>query len=290
MSRWAAAAVAHVEAVSAGRPVDRSLRITLNFHPERLTAHGLSVIEALGWQGVYRSQFETGTSNGGLTARPGGARWQWERHLFGGVYDDAPAGERPKYGALNHRRQGVGGATRFGSAHLRLAEHLLDRATFCFPDSVLWPSRFGTARRFDLTRHADDFLAVDRDDAREQAEGGVLDAYVEAHVHGPLSVREDCEAVVLDPCWRGTPVEEQAAGLGIAVEWHEGRVLTVAELEQHPDYRGPEIVALGRTVSREGRLDARIIGEALSAGAGDADGLKRLWHHVARFGRPAEGR
>lgn len=32
------------------------------------------MIEALAEDGVYRSQFETMTSNGGLTAYPGGAR------------------------------------------------------------------------------------------------------------------------------------------------------------------------------------------------------------------------
>ena len=60
--------------------------------------------------GVYRSQFETGTSNGGLTAHPGGNRWLWEERLFGGAYNDAPVSERPKYGALNHRRRSLGGA------------------------------------------------------------------------------------------------------------------------------------------------------------------------------------
>src|SRR5689334_3856006 len=34
---------------------------------------------------------ETGTSNGGLTAYPGGGRWRWESRMSGGAYDDAPA-------------------------------------------------------------------------------------------------------------------------------------------------------------------------------------------------------
>lgn len=287
-SPWAAAAVAHVEALCQGQPIDRSLRVSLNFHPERITAAGLTVVAALGREGMYRSQFETGTSNGGLTAQPGGDRWRWEQRLFGGIYDDAPAAERPKYGALNHRGQSVGAALRFGSAHLRLAEHVLDRATFCFPDSVFDPSHLGTSRRFDLIRYVEAFAAVDRDDAREQSEGGLLDSYIEAHVHGELSMREDAEAIVLDPCFRGAETEHQAACLGIPVEWHEGRVLTVDELEQHPDYRGPEIVSLGRDISRDGMLDARIVGDALRSGAGTADALKKVWHHVARFGHPSQ--
>jgi hypothetical protein len=52
--------------------MDPTLRVTLNFHPDRLSG-GLLVLEAIGRDGVYRSQFETGTSNGGLTAYRGAA-------------------------------------------------------------------------------------------------------------------------------------------------------------------------------------------------------------------------
>ena len=49
------------------------------------------MLEAIASSGVYRSQFETGTSNGGLTAHPGGDRWRWESAMFGTRYDDAAA-------------------------------------------------------------------------------------------------------------------------------------------------------------------------------------------------------
>lgn len=52
---------------------------------------------------MYRSQFETRISNGGLTACAGGDRDAWEQSLFGGAYQ-APGvlpTERPKYGGLN---------------------------------------------------------------------------------------------------------------------------------------------------------------------------------------------
>ncbi|GIG56598.1 hypothetical protein Lfu02_09700 [Longispora fulva] len=77
-------------------------RITLNFHPDRLLADGRTVAEGLAADGRYRSQFETGVSNGGLTAYPGGERDGWEKRLFGGAYQ-APgvlAAERPTYGVL----------------------------------------------------------------------------------------------------------------------------------------------------------------------------------------------
>jgi hypothetical protein len=67
---------------------DVSPRIVLHFHPGWPFGDG-TVIEAIVSSGVYRSQFETGISNGGLTAHAGGARWRWENQLFTGRYDSA---------------------------------------------------------------------------------------------------------------------------------------------------------------------------------------------------------
>jgi hypothetical protein len=184
------------------------------------------VMEALAVDGVYRSQLVTRTSNGGLTAHLGGDRWRWESRMFGGVYDEGPAEARPVYGALNFRRKRVGGAPRFGSAHLRLAPSTLDRATFCYPDSHLEATHFGVADRMSLIELAE---ADDQDD---------LDDYIEAHVHGLLSLDRDVDAVVLDPSHRGTAVADAAAALPCPVEWHSGFQLAVSELRRHPDYRG----------------------------------------------------
>lgn len=284
---WAQDAVDHVARSAVGRPVDRSLRVTVNFHPDRAT-HGATVLELLRRDGAYRSQFETGTSNGGLTAHPGGARWRWEQRIFGHVYDDAPPTVRPKYGALNHRRRRIGAAPRFGSAHLRLSEKVLDRSTFCFPDSVFDPSDTATADRFDLLRLTEAFDARELTDEIEATEGGLLDDYVEAHVHGPIGLASDVEALVLDPCFRGGAVADQARELGVPVEWHEGRRLPVAVLEQHPAFRGPSTVDVGRRIAKDGYLDALAIGCAAAAGAHDPQDLKRVWHCVARFGSPID--
>jgi len=72
-------ALRHVRARSTGTPLDRALRVTLNFHPER-------VVAALADTGRYVSQFVTGTGNGGLTAFAGGDRWRHRasgRHTCG---------------------------------------------------------------------------------------------------------------------------------------------------------------------------------------------------------------
>lgn len=277
------AAVAHVRARAEGPPVPRDLRVTLNFHPDRLHG-GRTVLERLKADGAYRSQFETGTSNGALSAHPGGARWRWEQRLFGGVYDDAPAAERPKYGALNHRRRSIGAAPRFGSAHLRLAPHALDHATFCFPDSFFDPEHFGTADRMGLIALADAFDARPLSDEIEATEGGLLDDYVEAQVHDVIDLRRDVEAVVLDPCYRDTDIEAHARALGVSVEWHEGFRASVEALRRHPNFRGPHVVALAESIARGGVMDPRILGEAAASGAHDPQLLKRVWHMLARFG------
>lgn len=269
---WARA-LRHVASLSAGPPLDPSLRVTLNFHPDRVSG-GRTVLERLAEDGVYVSQFVTGTSNGGLTAHPGGDRWRWESRIFGGAYDGASAQERPVYGALNFRRSPYGAAPRFGSAHLRLGAEALGRSTFCYPDSFMEPGDFGvvtTGGRVVALAAADD-----RD---------ALDDYVEAQVHRPVRLDRDVEAVVLDPCHEGTETETAAKALPFPVEWHSGFRLSVDELARHPEYRGPAYVELGRALAVGGFLDPLVLGEAARTGAHDAQDLKRVWHLLARFGR-----
>ncbi|MEV1287025.1 DUF3626 domain-containing protein [Micromonospora sp. NPDC049679] len=267
-------ALCHVAALSSGAAVDSTLRVTLNFHPDRLVRER-PILLGLAEDGVYHSQFVTGASNGGLTAYPGGDRWRWESRIFGGAYDDALDHERPVYGALNFRRNPVGGAPRFGSAHFRLTADTLARATFCYPDSVFEPSAFGVAAGMSLIELAD---ADDRD---------ALDDYIEAQVHGSVRLHRHVEALVLDPSYRGTAVEAAAVGLPCPVEWHPGFRLSVAELRCHPDYRGQEYVDLGAEIAVDGHLDPRIIGDAALTGRFDQQALKRVWHYLARFGAPA---
>ncbi|MEV5974068.1 DUF3626 domain-containing protein [Streptomyces sp. NPDC051921] len=259
-------ALAHVSARATGGPLDPSLRVTLNFHP--------TFLGRLADEGVYRSQFVTGTSNGGLTAHPGGDRWRWESRIFGGAYDDAPAHERPVYGALDYRRRPYGAAHRFGSAHLRLTPATLARTTFCYPDSVMEPEDFGVAERMALV-------------ALAEADGlDALDDCVEAHVHGPVEIGRDVEALVLDPSFRGTEVEAAARALPCPVEWHGGFRLSVGELRRHPEYRGPEYVELGAEIAVDGWLDPRTVQEAAESGRYDRQDVKRVWHLLARFGAP----
>ncbi|MFE5725092.1 DUF3626 domain-containing protein [Streptomyces erythrochromogenes] len=264
-------AIEHVTARSFGSPLDPAVAVTLNFHPDRWSGDR-PILASLAEEGVYRSQFVTGTGNGGLTAHPGGARWLWESRIFGGAYDDAPPEARPVYGALNFRDNPAGAAPRFGSAHFRLTPAALPRTTFCYPDSYLEPESFGVADRMSLIALAE---ADDQD---------ALDDYIEAQVHKPVLLERDVAALVLDPSYRGTPIEDAAARLPCPTEWHPGFRLTVDELRRHPEYRGQEYVDLGVEIAVAGRLTPFVLGEAARTGRHDEQALKRVWHYLARFG------
>jgi hypothetical protein len=244
------------------------VRITLQFHPDWPAGDHL-VVEAMAADGAYLSQFATGTSNGGLTAHPGGDRWRWESRLFEGRYDAADARERPVYGAVD-LGSAYGGAPRFGSAHVRLRPEVTGRATFCFPDSVFEPDEVGGPERLD------ELVAACR-----AAELDDLDRYVEAHVHGGVRFADDAEAVVLDPCFRDGPVHAAAERLGCPVEWHRGFRVATDDLDEA--YRGPEPLALARELGEE--LVPSVVGDAARAGGHDPQTLKRVWHLLARFGR-----
>ncbi|MEU8640172.1 DUF3626 domain-containing protein [Amycolatopsis sp. NPDC048633] len=264
-------AVDHVASRVAGPPLPGDLDVTVHFHPDRLVGE-VPLLRHLVTDGVYRSQFETGTSNGGLTAYPGGDRWRWEHRIFGGAYDDLPPSARPKYGSLNYRRRPAGGSVRFGSSHLRLKREVLARTTFCYPDSFWEPENFGTAERMPL-------LPLAEADVLDE-----LDDHIEAHVHGPLRLATDVEALVLDPAFRGTKVEAAAAELPFPTTWHHGFRLPVEVLAEHAGFRGEDVVRAGKEIAQDGRLDACVIGDAVRAGRHDPQVLKRVWHCTARFG------
>ncbi|QSE88035.1 DUF3626 domain-containing protein (plasmid) [Rhodococcus pseudokoreensis] len=267
-------AIAHVRGFAEGVPLDRALRVTVHFHPD-LPFNGASTLEAIADRGAYLSQFETRTGNGGLTAHPGGARWKWESRMFVGAYDELEPAERPKYGSLNYRADPYGGSPRFGSSYFLLAEHTLDRTTFCFPDSVFEPDLFGTAEAMNLV---DTAAAVEFDDP--------LDDYIEAHVHGTIDIASDVEALVLDPSYRDTHFGEIARSLACPVLWHDGYTVGIEEIAHHPDYRGPHVVDLARGIADDGLLTPAILGRARSASF-DPQDLKKVWHCIARYGARA---
>lgn len=266
-------ALAHLRGQSPHGVADISVPVTINFHPD-ITIGDETLINILVAQGIYRSQFETGISNGGLTAFRGGDRWNWESRIFGSAYDEEPPSVRSKYGALNYRRESVGGSRRFGSCHLRMAPHLRCRTSFCYPDSHWQPRDFAVD-------HVGPLIALA--EANRFNLDACLDNYIEAHIHGPLNIREDVEAVVLDPSFRGTSVEESARLLGCKVEWHEGFRLSLDSLGDCVSFRGLEAANGITSIAEDMIVTPAILGCARNRKL-DYQTSKWAWHCIARFG------
>jgi len=303
---------------SAADRVRSNARLTLNFHPDRVDRQGRTVAQGLLEDGRYRPQSDTGVSNGGRSAVPGGLRTRWETSLFAGVYDDSLA-PRPVYGALDLTCDVHGGSPRFGSSFVVLTPECFDRATFCVGDSHVGPTDIGTIDEFksiiaglvELCAAGDGFghdLTVERlieviDTGTDQLRASRdLDHYVEAQVHGRLDLTEDVVAVVLDPSFDGTSVEDDlrraANQFGFSLEWHEGSQMSAAEIRD--DFRGADIADLARRIAQDdGLIDAATIGRALEPfpfatpePAGDPESshlqqYKKLWHCCLALGRAA---
>lgn len=286
-----AAAIDWVRARSAaGQGLPAEARVALHFHPGA-DASGTGVLASILDRGQYVSQFVTGTSNGGLTAFPGGDRWHWERRMFGGAYDQVDVQQRPVYGALDLDGDPYGPAPRFGPAYLRLRPEVLTRASFAYPDSTFGPELFGVADRMGLV--ADFRRDESADDAAVAPGGGLcrdrLDHYIEAHVHGGVTVPGDVEALVVDPSFDDHAVLETADRCGLAVETHPGYIAEVAEIAVHPEYRGQDVVELAQRIAEVLGNSAQLrpihIAHARREWNLDWQQLKKVWHCLARFGR-----
>jgi len=248
-------------------------RVALHFHPD-FDLWGRPVLERILEDGAYLSQFATGTSNGGLTAFTGGDRWLWEHRIFDGVYDHVSPADHPIYGALAIDHDPYGPAPRFGSSHLRLRPHVASRTTFAYPDSFMQPSSFGVADQLGL-------IELWRSDRPLDP----LDHYIEAHVHGGVRVPRDVEALVLDPSFRESAIDDMARAAGVRVEWHPGYVLHTDGLSPLTEYRGPSVVAAATALAKDGVITPAILGQNRLGGAEDTQMQKWLWHCLARFGR-----
>jgi len=313
-----------------GHPVDSKMlaalttglwgrRTTLNFHPDRLGPDRTSVAQGLLNTGRYLPQAVTGLSNGERSAVPGGRRMEWERKLFGAGYDQHPdPASRPIYGALDITHDPFGGSPRFGSSFLVLEAHCLDRTTLCLGDSHVGPTDLGTideplgllAGLFEqaaggnaLGRGIGTSALLDllTNGEASASPGRELDHYVEAQVHGGVSLQTDVGSIVVDPSFHGTEVDrsltEAARRYGFAVQWHDGSVLRAEDIPNN--FRGTAVAELGRSLAANRLLDAATIGRSAAtipftspsmSGDAPASSLQRhkqLWHCLLALGQAA---
>lgn len=293
-------------------------RVTVNFHPDRTSRSGHSVAAGLAAGGFYKSQWATGVSAGSRSAMVGGERHRFELEFFDGAYErtDPASGDHPVYGALDLLQDEHGGAPRFGSCFLVLGSHVRQRATLSLGDSHLVPPDVGTFREpmgilaglaeqaaqgrlLNRSLGRDSLAQVLRGGDRCSTASRDLDGYVEAQVHGGVSLAEDVDEVVLDPSFRGTGIERDLAlaakRYGFEIRWHSGSELHINDVPS--DFRGPEMPELAARVARpDGLVDAHAIGVAaakerfeeptLLGDPPDAplQQLKYLWHTLLAYG------
>ncbi|MGG0813335.1 DUF3626 domain-containing protein [Paenibacillus alvei] len=304
-------------------------RVALHFHPDRPDPNMKSVAEALLAQGLYKSQFETRLSNGSVSAFPGGERDLWEQKLFGGAYqrEGVTNSERPKYGALNLMLHPDGPAPRFGSCYFLLSPKVSQRCTFTYMDSHQAPPEKGIYDEFD------DILAALLTDANryEFALGEKnlsslklidhlrfnlekpfpdpscrepkrnLDYYIEAQIHGDISLMDDVDMLVADPSFLHTSIgrilKELCGKYAIDLYWHRGFSLLAHEVPT--DFRGPAMPSLAMRIARNSRVDASVIGDAVMDLRREPSRwidrgcykevlqeFKLLWHVLVKYGKP----
>ena len=301
--------------------IDRVLLnpVTINFHPDRFSNNGKTIIENLIAQGQYHGQFRTGTTNGGRSAHPGGDRFLWEQRIF---FDSYPtdAIERPKYGALNLFRYIDGASMRFGSCFFSLKHNVIKRCTFAYGDSSANPETLCTNDTFIgiIAALFDEFTSKGDQSVTSNAEvlaillnkgrgltdlGRNLDYCIEAHVHGDIHLDKDIEIFYVDGSFKNTLIGEQAETLckkyGIVLRWIPERRIdldTIGNL-----FRGPKIPVIAERIDslfgKQGFINAELIGRAsrdcsLHPEAWEDIGsepelfqyLKQLWHMVGYFG------
>jgi Protein of unknown function (DUF3626) len=266
-------AIDFVKSKAKGSPYLGKSELTINFHPDRQTIDGIPILVAVLNDGVLKSQFETQTSNGSLSAKPNGARWLWESKAFGSHYDLVPSSERPKYGALNLGLRTYGGSPRFGSSYFLLKENVLRRTTFCYPDSWLEPKHFSTFEKISTLI-----------ELMSESSGDPLDRYIEAQIHGEILVERDIECLILDPSFKNSGIENLASKFPFPLKWHSGFQLNTEELLGKEDYRGKKYIEIAGAISKSGFIDPYLIGCALNKNGYDEQDLKKVWHYLACFG------
>jgi len=131
-----------------------------------------------------------------------------------------------------------------------------------------------------------------------------LNHYIEAQVHGDISLSDDVEILVADPSFKGTDIgrmlEQLCLKYSIKLVWNTGFYMKPEEVPS--DFRGPTMPSLATRIAKNGYVDAHVIGDAVNdlkrnpttwcdRGSYEAvlQELKYMWHVLVRFGKPNDG-
>ncbi len=296
--------------------------VTLNFHPDRFSNNGKTILENLLEEGKYHGQFRTGITNGGGTAYIGGDRYLWEQRIFNNAYPQDSI-ERPKYGALNIFRYLDGASVRFGSCFFTLKPEVINRCTFAYGDSSTNPTTLSTCDTFTgvlsglfkdlqenkrvlnevISSEQETLAVLLNSDFKLKNIGRNLDYCIETHIHGDILLSEDVECFYIDSSFAETSFEKQAKALcekyGLILRLIPERRLAVENIGDL--FRGPKIPILAKKIDSVfdtcGYINAELIGRTARDSTLSPEDwqdignqqeifqyLKQLWHTVAYFG------
>jgi len=291
-------------------------QIALHFHPDRIFSTGKNVIDGMLQSGIYKNQFETNISAGSVSAFNGGNRDNWENEIFKGAYQFAKPSERPKYGSLNLTLTEDGPSPRFGSCYFLLKPEVKKRATFTYGDTYDSPKELGIIDSFELINagllkdlflrgtalgekdtNVDNFLRLvnrlllQTTDLRTfRKSSNNLDFYIEAQIHGDISLDRDIDSLIVDFSYWGTDIANQFETLcekyDIELIWNSGLELEVSEFPNN--FRGAKVPYYAKKYGDNGKLNAYLIGRAskkMNKNLDDLQMLKYLWHCIVRFGK-----
>jgi len=303
-------------------------KVAIHFHPDRPDHSMKTVLENLLEQGIYKSQFETHISAGDLTAYPGGARDLWEKRLFHGAYHVTGVIERdrPKYGTLNLLYASDGPSPRFGSCYFLLTPDVSKRCTFTYLGSQSNPKEKGTIDQFDdilasvlsdifFYEHAFGEKGIDLASFFERTKRNLEEAYcdpalihpsrnlnyfIEAQVHGTISLSDDIELLVADPSFIATPYEsllrELSKKYAFNILWSPGFKMDIEDVPCN--FRGNTMPSLAKAIAENGIVTARTIGKGVmdvcqnpekwrSRGSSSStiQEFKLLWHVLVKYGK-----
>jgi len=303
-------------------------RIGIHFHPDRPDSSMKTTIENLFEQGLYKNQFETLISSGAVSPFKGGSRDNWEKDLFCGAYNKAYVknSDRPKYGSLDLLQSPDGPSPRFGSCYFLLKPEVSHRCTFTYLDSHQKPKERGTFEEFDLImsallrdtfhyyntlgernitvkellNHFNNDLIKPVKNVSVKSPKRNLNHYIEAQIHGSISLENDAELLIADPSFKGTDVGEKiiqtCKKYSVKLLWHMGFALKLKEIPD--DFRGNEMPKLAEFITKEDYIDTHHLGLAVMeiysnpkkwkkwGSQKDAvQKIKLLWHVLVKYGK-----
>lgn len=156
--------------------------------------NALLVFEFLLNDGVYKNLFEIGRGND--------VRADWEKMLFGGIYNDSRPEEKVKYGSLNITNNKEGStAGRYGSSYMVIRKGMKKNISFIQGDSSAKELLLATFEYpVCLLNVVNDILfthIIDISSGKKESALNNYGPYVEAQIHGPVRMAEDIERIVI---------------------------------------------------------------------------------------------